>query len=740
MPDLIGPEEWGLTLRPSPAPGWGLSEGRIRVHRRRSHRCAVRLTRWAAAVLGGLLMCLAVLVGTATPAVADPISDIICGITYPETDYSVPGDGPESIAPNLNLAEITNQGQAEPPTYARDINSVASLDGLTIYEVAGLRGTVWTVMPITPEEEQSCSLIDWAWTQAGNGISWIKNALLQAVIALKEVATTGNPLQWLYDDADSTVAALFVEFAIPMAIVMVVFLGIGAAVASLKTHGVRAMFGAIAAGLLIIIVLGFLYAQNAAQFKFLAEEIDGKTSAVTTAVTDSLFSTSGSGGGICEVPDSGPNRGQRITSCMLAEALAYRPFVLGIFGNAAQEEMRWPDDPPIDTAPDGGRGVVPCYVGYDGCQDPRSYLLTEYSAPYNIGATIPRAQRALCYASIGAFPAGFDYDDVDGYMECDPLYAAYDLLSDQPYATTMQGTSSMNRVMHAIMALIGTLMVGGMVALLSIVVLVWTARTFGLFLIGPIKLVIAMWPGKSAMAKDWGQQTLYTFGAKVIYGIALALVVLVTAWVFSATLPIFLQLVWLAVLLWTLWKIVQKAQDAIQVKANMGGQDTDSIRGAGARGGRLATGAVDHSAGAATGAGAGVVSTVRRRRAEGVIPETRAGRLRRGAGTAARAGGAGMAGAMGGARTGASGQSRDRRARKLWSGGQAGPPGMGGPLDPTAKPTVRRRPPAAGGGAGRRRPSAAPTGGPDRMPGPGSAGPTTKSGPPRKPAGISEPR
>lgn len=718
--------QWGLNPPSTPESGWGLSEARGHRSRRVAHRGGRNLARGAVAVLGGVLLGLAVLLGTAAAANADPITDIICGITHPETDYSVPGDGPESIAPSLNLAEIPNQGGTEPPTYSRDLNSVASLDGMTVYEVSGLRGTIWQVMPTTPDEEQSCSLIDWAWTQAGNGISWVKNAVLQGVIALKEVATTGNPLEWLYDDAESTVSTLFVEFAIPAAGVMVVFLGIGVAVTSLRTKGFRAMLAAVAAGLMIILVLGFLYAQNAQQFKFLAEQVDTVTSEVTSAVTESLFATSGAGGGICEVPADGINRGQRTTSCMMAEALAYKPFVLGVFGNAAQSEMRWPDGTPIDTAPDGGRGVVPCYVGYGGCEDPRAYLLTEYSAPYVIGGRVPQFDRDACLISIGATPGAFDYDDVDGYFECDPLYATYDLLSDEPYALTIQGSSSMNRVMHAIMALVGTLLVGGLVALLSIIVLVWTARTFALFLIGPLKLVAAMWPGKSSMAKDWGQQILYTYGAKVIYGIALALVVLVTAWVFSTSLPIFLQLVWLAVLLWTIWKIVQKAQEAIQVKSNMGGSDVEGIQQAGARSGQLAMRAGDSAAGAPVGAGVGAVQAVRRRRAEGVTPETRGGRARRGAGTIIRAGGGALAGGARGTRTGVSGQIRGRPRPTKTGDDMAG---VGGVVtDPGKRPTVRRRPAAPGESETRR------TSGPTRKT--GSGDPTQ---PPRPPAGGDPP-
>ena len=67
--------------------------------------------------------------------------------------------------------------------------------------------------------------------------------------------------------------------------------------------------------------------------------------AVSAAATNALFDGFTNGQGACALPTDGDNpaRGQRTTSCVLADSLAYRPWAIGQFGAAGAARIPLPD-------------------------------------------------------------------------------------------------------------------------------------------------------------------------------------------------------------------------------------------------------------------------------------------------------------------------------------------------------------------------------------------------------------
>lgn len=693
-----------VDVRVGEAGQWGLCETKPAAAVRRASRWGRRLRRAGGLMVGLLLLALAAQVGTAAAAAAwnpfgDLVEDAVCGIVSPEESMSPPGDGPESIAPNRNLAGVVPPGAGSAPEFADEVRAFpGSLDGLTLYEVAGLRSTTWYVMTTTPTGDKSCSLVNWMWTQVANAIVFVKNGLLQGIIALKEAATGTNPLAWLYENADTPVAALFVEFAVPMGVGMLIVLAIAVALKSTLAKGFRAALGTALAALLILVALGAVYADSSDGFKLIADVADQTTAAINDGLSEVLLESTVAAGGFCEAPlDSDAGEiGQRITSCVLADALAYTPWALGEFGAAGQQPIAWPEDVLIQPAPgpeDVDRRIVPCYVNYQGCEEVRSYLLTQWAAPESVGGIVPREQMGACVLAVW-ITADLE-DDFEQLTRlgatCSPMYATYQNIAEQSYASTFQGVNSMNRVMQALMALIGTIITGGAVALLAVLVLIWHARTFGLWLIGPLKLVAALWPGKAHMAREWATGLGFTWAARVAYGITLTLSVLTTSWVFSSDQPSALKLVWLVIILYAFFKMVTKVQESLQT--NSSAQDVGRVqRGATVAAG-VAAGAGVRSYTAGRGGAGGAAAAVSRRKA--MLTDPTASRGRKFAAVAAAPFAVVGAGAKGAATGAVHGRGTDVE-RALRRRDKAGAPGL--PGQPPAAVTVRRAPPTASAG------------------------------------------
>jgi hypothetical protein len=131
------------------------------------------------------------------------------------------------------------------------------------------------------------------------------------------------------------------------------------------------------------------------------------------------------------------------------------------------------------------------------------------------------------------------------------------------------------------------------------------------------------------MAKEWAGDLVHAWASRLAYGILLSLTILIIAWMLASTLSFGLRLLWLGVILFFFWKLVQKVQELIRpgaasIAPNLAGDVQRRTAG----GAKTLTRATTRTT---VGAGAGVLAAGQRRRMIAADP-TR-GPLRRSAGT-----------------------------------------------------------------------------------------------------------
>ncbi|HEY4991015.1 MAG TPA: hypothetical protein VII33_02915, partial [Nakamurella sp.] len=350
--------------------------------------------------------------------ISESVQDWICGIVNPTEPWEGVGDGPESWMSNRNLAgakqvapiHVDAAGQAfSAAAPATDVipDTMDQLPALppgdyTLYEVAGLRGLSWWTIPLNVDGTRNCSLWNYVWSQAGNLIFTVSKTVLQITISIKEAAAADDPLKFLYDESGGAVSTVFAVFFVPIASLMFILAGIWAGINALRRKGIRAALGAAAVAAGIIALAGFAYtaaAGGTTGFRSVAGTVDTAISQVNAVATNALFDELAKDSGACTLPDGPASaiRGQRVTSCVLADALAYRPWAIGQFGGAGAGPIPLPGDWTVITP--GADGAIPiealraekalpCYVTAVGdCQDLRTYLIAQHGG-VQIGDTL----------------------------------------------------------------------------------------------------------------------------------------------------------------------------------------------------------------------------------------------------------------------------------------------------------------------------------------------------------------
>ena len=611
--------------------------------------------------------------------ISGSVQDWICGIVNPAEPWEAVGDGPESWMSNRNLAgakqippiHVDAAGQAFTAVApATDVipDTMDQLPALppgdyTLYEISGLRGLSWWTIPLNVDGTRNCSLWNYVWSQAGNLIFTVSKTVLQITIAIKEAAAADDPLKFLYDESGGAVATVFAVFFVPIASLMFILAGIWAGLNALRRKGIRAALGAAAVAAGIIALAGFAYTAAAGGtngFRSVAGTVDTAISQVNAVATNALFDELAKDSGACTLPDGPASaiRGQRITSCVLADALAYRPWAIGQFGGAGAGPIPLPGDWTVVTP--GADGAIPiealraekalpCYVTAVGdCQDLRTYLIAQHGG-VQIGDTLSGQNGYLkCAASATqAFtnsPAWMlikSAAEQDGQSTapltlalssaCSPMYRVFRALSESNVTTAQAyaGDVGIARVTQAFSSLIGAAVTAVPVLITGIITMAWIALTFALYITGPFKLAFATYTGKAKMAKEWAGDLVHAWASRLAYGILLSLTILIIAWMLASTLSFGLRLLWLGVILFFFWKLVQKVQELIRpgaasIAPNLAGDVQRRTAG----GAKTLTRAATRTT---VGAGAGVLAAGQRRRMIAADP-TR-GPLRRTAGT-----------------------------------------------------------------------------------------------------------
>ena len=214
---------------------------------------------------------------------------------------------------------------------------------------------------------------------------------------------------------------------------------------------------------------------------------------------------------------------------------------------------------------------------------------------------------------------------------CSPMYRVFKALSESNVTTAQAyaGDVGISRVTQAFSSLIGTAVTAIPVLITGIITMAWIALTFALYITGPFKLAFATYTGKAKMAKEWAGDLVHAWASRLAYGILLSLTILIIAWMLASTISFGLRLVWLGVILFFFWKLVQKVQELIRpgaasIAPNLAGDVQRRTTGAAKTVTRTATRST-------IGAGAGVIAAGQRRRMMAADP-TR-GPIRRTAGT-----------------------------------------------------------------------------------------------------------
>ena len=623
--------EPAITLTKAAPPAdfaWGMTLDSSRERWTGSARRRVPAAAAAAALLLEMLLGIAgATVASSSPAQADvlgissTVQDWICGIVAPSEPWEGVGDGPESWMSNLNLAKVkpapakvvdtkgtihlTPASSTLAPSTMDQLTSVPP-GTYTLYEIAGLRGLSWWTIPLNTNGSRNCSLWNYVWSQSGNLTFTINKTALQIVISIKEAASAEDPLSFLYDASGGVMSTVFTLVFVPIAALMLLATAIWLGIQSARgNHGLRAALGGVGATFGIIALAAFLYTAvnsvNSGQngFRGIARIADEGISAVNAVATNGMFNTLAQNTGSCSLPadNTSATRGQRITSCVMADALAYRPWEIGQFGGAGANPIPLPAgwtavmpgaDGTIPAAALKGQKTLPCYVNFDKCADLRTYLIAQHGG-IQLGGNLNGHQGYLVCAAqslvtvtvnsglswLGAVLPVFGALDnqtftIDTTSVCSPMFRTFIVLAntDPQTADAYSGNVGIARVSQALSSLIGTAVAGIAVLVISLITMCWQAMTFSLYITGAFKLAFAVYSGKIKIAREWFGDIVYSWAARLAYGIVLNLTILMIVWMLSSTINFGMRLVWLGVILFMFFKLIQKVQEMIKPSAS----------------------------------------------------------------------------------------------------------------------------------------------------------------------------
>ncbi|WP_350246524.1 hypothetical protein RBB84_19345 [Rhodococcus sp. D-6] len=591
----------------------------------RVRHLAGRAWQVVTAVVVTLLVAATVMLGSAAPAgawgfssitnaITEPVKEAMCGMTAPNLEQQPVGSGPEAWFSNLNLAGAVDAETGQRSDNAKDIRLAAGGDmtQYTLYEISGLRGLDWVNWQYSPDADgeakpDQCSIPAWMWTMSGNAIFTVNLYILQATIALKELAQAKNPVAWLYDKSNSVVANVFTNLALPLMGIAMALGAIAIGMAAVRGGG-RDAIGKAVASIGVMILAGAMFGgiiadknsdqsldePQGAGFYVVANTLDSMIGQLNSALTTAILSDLNDDNGeeFCHVPPGNTEAlGQRVSSCVLAETLAYRPWALGQFGPSGGRAINVDEGKPDAGSGQAVEGVrygqdaatkgdgLPCYVNLDMCRDLRTYLIVQQGGPAigdlvttclnaNNPKNLADAQQCVPYFAAGKVLADrvtavTDASDGDtGQTGGSPALAGVD-------ASTMYsaftGTNGLQRLTQAASSLVATLVIAIALTSLSIITMLWHVLLFALFMIGPLVLAGATFTGKTNGAKEWVWNVLHTFSARFAYGLIMTLIIWLICLVFrSDSIYTGMKIIIVGMVLFGFFKLIRKIDEKIR--------------------------------------------------------------------------------------------------------------------------------------------------------------------------------
>ena len=286
---------------------------------------------------------------------------MLCGVVSPNLTPQPVGNGMEAVMAPQNLAGLTPVnpeaagGRNLLDTEMKQMQNGADLSNYTLFEVAGLRGLnyinwIWD----NQGEATHCAFGPWISVFMGNFINKFGLFGLQITIVVKEYSQTTNPFKPLYESLHPVVSAfLSVAFGL-IGIAYLIGLAIfamrawkGGDVATIAKNASGAVMTAFIASIAYAgLGTGAAVASwdnpQGNGFYTVMGFLDKIAATVNSAVADEVFFyIPDANNTMCKkIATATPtNAGQRYSSCLMAESLAYHPWALATFGPAAEQKI-----------------------------------------------------------------------------------------------------------------------------------------------------------------------------------------------------------------------------------------------------------------------------------------------------------------------------------------------------------------------------------------------------------------
>lgn len=548
---------------------------------------------------------------------------MLCGIVSPNLTPQPVGNGMETIMAPQNLAGLKPQnpeassGKNLLDTEMSQMQNGADLDNYTLFEVSGLRGLnyinwIWD----NQGEATQCAFQPWMSVFMGNLINKFGLFGLQITIVVKEYSQTTDPFKPLYEALNPVVSAFL---SVAFGLISIAYL-IGLAIFALRAwkggdiaHVAKNASGAVMTAFVASVAYAGLGAgatvaswdnPSGNGFYTVMGVLDKTAATINSAVADEVFFyIPDSDATMCKkIATATPtNAGQRYSSCLMAESLAYHPWALATFGPAAEQKITpsngvqqkpWDAEPADEIDPDDDNAPpppLPCYNNYDGCEDMRTYLIAQIGGP-DITPNMTKCLKKNDYDVEGS-PA----DNYTALAACNPYYTvAADLMHKEaegskkegsdvvpsPEASAMSayrgGSAGANHITQSLMTLISTFTVGLGIAAFAVATVYWHARLLLLFITGPIILAFGAFRGAEE-AKTWIANVIQTAAVRIIYGVMTTLIIFTVAVVTTMEeLSAGYRMLILGILIFSCMNILRKANEWSRI----GNADGDPMKGA----------------------------------------------------------------------------------------------------------------------------------------------------------------
>jgi hypothetical protein len=222
----------------------------------------------------------------------------------------------------------------------------------------------------------------------------------------------------------------------------------------------------------------------------------------------------------CDLPDSAPQRGMRVSTCAMYDTMAFRPWAIGQFGDAGKNRVQYDGDGKCD------------FGAEKRCTDLRVRQVVAQSVT-NFDYYKPKD----AWGDDGIMKTKeHAYGDVRNYVAVHENANVYEMWS---------GHKPGNRISIGVYAVVASLIVGIMVMVLSALTLLWHAVTLIMVILLPLIATIAIHPTQQKLLRGWWQTFVHSFVLRAGFGVILTILLLFYQMILPLQIPLGMQLLML---------------------------------------------------------------------------------------------------------------------------------------------------------------------------------------------------